>query len=173
MLLAVSNFFLYQHSFTLQKHIATIYIYIYFFSLFFFSLFLFVAYCLLEAISHNVMRQCNKQPTHELYRFRSDIPLFVSEHRRLFNFCRGQLRMASNVTRNQHIITRGIFDLPCALNFVAVSSSFIMSLNYLGVRIKYCCLRIYGELVSRLRIQFPIFQKMFDSIEERSSVQCS
>ena len=40
-----------------------------------------------------------------------------------------------------------------------------MSLDYLGVRIKHCCLRISGELVSRLRIQFPIFQKMFDSIE--------
>ena len=54
-----------------------------------------------------------------------------------------------------------------------VSSSFIMSLNYLGVRIKHSCLRISGELVNRLRIQFPIFQKMFDSIEARSSVQCS
>ena len=51
--------------------------------------------------------------------------------------------MASYVTRNQHVITGEIFDLPCALkapkSFDAVdwkvNSFFIMSLNHLGVGI--------------------------------------
>ena len=64
------------------------------------------------------------------------------------------------------MITREIFDLPCALkalkSFDAVdwkASSFffsfsffffyIISLTTLGVRIKRTCLRIYGELVSK------------------------
>ena len=49
------------------------------------------------------------------------------------------------------MITREIFDLLCALKFVAVarSSSSVISLNHLGERIKRSYLLIYGELVSR------------------------
>ena len=49
------------------------------------------------------------------------------------------------------MITREIFDLLCALKVVAVagSSSFVISLNHLGERIKRSYFLIYGELVSR------------------------
>ena len=68
--------------------------------------------------------------------------------------------MASNGTRNKHVITRAIFDFPCALkalkSFVAVDwrvSSLFK--RYLGVRIKRSCLRIYRELVSeKFSLQF-------------------
>ena len=57
MLLAVSNFFVLALLHPTKTHSHNI---LFVFSLFFFSLFPFVAYCLLEAINHKVMRQCNK-----------------------------------------------------------------------------------------------------------------
>ena len=60
MLLAVSNVFN-QRSFTLKLTLSHNILFV--FSLFFFFLFLFVAYCLLEAISHNVMSVPNSPLT--------------------------------------------------------------------------------------------------------------
>ena len=57
------------------------------------------------------------------------------------------------------------------VSFVSPVSSFIMSLNHFGLRIKCSCLRIYEELV-RKEFSFKLSRNC-DSIEARSSVLCS
>ena len=78
------------------------------------------------------------------------------------------------------MITHKILDLPCGLKSAKlfdaldwkVSSFDIMSLNHLRCNNQ-------AQLSSHLwrscyqKIQFPIFQKMYDSIKARSSVWCN
>ena len=109
-------------------------------------------------------------------------------------FFRGQLRMASNVTRKQHVMRREIFDLPCASiqslqrEFKACSETpstvegefslqslqltafyFVMTSGHLGLRIKRSCLRIFMELLAKNSVfDFPEVVLL-----HRSAIDCS
>ena len=120
-------------------------------------------------LSRRVKVTIESLTTDGLCRILSDIPrsqrLFVSEHRRLFNVGRGQLPNPWNVTRNQHVITREIFDLPCALHghrrlkgeFLKKTIVCFQRLNFYHLLVNAVDLLLQGFLQSLFRLQLVLF----------------
>ena len=100
------------------------------------------------------LNECNKRTrAEELFRSPILAPFCFgasSVFQRLSKIASNGLECFSELTRGHKRNFRfAVCSQVCRYRQWTVSSSFIMRLNYLGVRIKGSCLRIYEELVSR------------------------